>query len=67
MHHRFRSENARPSFYIDPSENVDEYGTPQLLRFDRMVYLEMGKLGPTGEYELNKYDKSSWFFFAYFL
>ncbi|KAL3121385.1 hypothetical protein niasHT_004969 [Heterodera trifolii] len=57
MMHRFRVENTRPRFFIDPFETCDEYdgGT---VRYDRMVYLELCR-GHVGE-ELGfpNYDKN---------
>jgi hypothetical protein len=59
--HRYRSDNMRPRNLLDPNDNTnnnDDYEVATV-KTDRTVYMELGKLGPDGEYTLTPYDRSS--------
>ena len=59
--HRYRSDNMRPRNLLDPNDNTnnnDDYEVATV-KTDRTVYMELGKLGPDGEYTLTPYDRST--------
>lgn len=60
---RYRYDNNRPRYFLDPNESMEEYAESSIVRFDRTVYLEMAKLGANGEFELDQYNRESKFYY----
>lgn len=56
--HRFRVENSRPRYYLDPTEPFEEY-EGSVVRNDRMLYLEMGEVRTGDGLKFPVYDKNS--------